>query len=160
MNNLMKDIFSKHLFLILLLLALFGCNAPKNHLAKFDNYIGSGNIEKACTFAQKKIHEKGSPRGEDLLWSLQLGSAERFQNRLSQSNEYFDTCEDIMTHFDAENSGLGHAVGSLGRWSPGRRMSARAARDIAGDKATCPSGPWRPGAGGANRTRHSFPPAQ
>ena len=113
MNKLLNNIFRKHLFLILSLFALFGCNAPKKHLEKFDNYIASGNVEKARCFAKDKIHEKGSPRGEDLLWSLQLGSIERFENHLEQSTYTFDTCEDIMTHFDAENSGIGHTVGSV-----------------------------------------------
>ena len=113
MNILMNYIFRRRIIVVLPLLTLFGCNAPKSHLAKFDNYIASGNVEQACSFARDRIHEKGSPRGQDLLWSLQLGSLERFQNRLNQSTQAFDTCENMMTHFDAQNSGLGHSVGSI-----------------------------------------------
>ncbi|MHC5143665.1 MAG: COG3014 family protein, partial [Planctomycetota bacterium] len=31
----------------------------------------------------------------------------------AQSAEMFDSCEEMMTHFDAENSGLGHTVGAV-----------------------------------------------
>lgn len=92
---------------------LSGCNAPKSHLTKFNQYIESGNVEQAQLFAEEKIHEKGNPRGEDLLWTLQLGSIRRFQNNFDQSSQHFDSSEDMMTHFDGENSGLGHTVGSV-----------------------------------------------
>lgn len=112
----MKGVFQllfRHAIWIAAVLCTLGCNAPKSHLTKFNSLIDSGNLDQAQLFAQEKIHTKGNPRAEDLLWSLQLGAIARFRNQPDLSNSYFDTCEDIMTHFDGENSGLGHSVGSV-----------------------------------------------
>ena len=92
---------------------LSGCNAPKSHLNKFNQSFEAGDFEKARDFAVKKIRQKNTPRGEDLLWSLQIGSIDRIEKNYAQSAEMFDSCEEMMTHFDAENSGLGHTVGAV-----------------------------------------------
>ncbi|MHC4770245.1 MAG: COG3014 family protein [Planctomycetota bacterium] len=92
---------------------LSGCNAPKSHLNKFNQSFEAGDFEKARDFAEKKIRQKDTPRGEDLLWSLQIGSIDRIEKNYAQSAEMFDSCEEMMTHFDAENSGLGHTVGAV-----------------------------------------------
>ena len=92
---------------------LSGCNAPKSHLNKFNQSFEAGDFEKARDFAEKKIRQKNTPRGEDLLWSLQIGSIDRIEKNYAQSAEIFDSCEEMMTHFDAENSGVGHTVGAV-----------------------------------------------
>ncbi|MHC5214007.1 MAG: COG3014 family protein [Planctomycetota bacterium] len=92
---------------------LSGCNAPKSHLNKFNQSFEAGDFEKARDFAEKKIRQKDTPRGEDLLWSLQIGSIDRIEKNYAQSAEMFDSCEEMMTHFDAVNSGLGHTVGAV-----------------------------------------------
>ena len=92
---------------------LSGCNAPKSHLSQFNHFFEAGDFEKARNFAQKKTSQKDTPRGEDLLWSLQIGSIDRIEKNYTQSTEIFDVCEDMMTHFDSENSGVGHAVGAV-----------------------------------------------
>jgi hypothetical protein len=92
---------------------LSGCNAPKSHLNKFNHSFEAGDFEQARAFAEKKKRQKDTPRGEDLLWSLQIGSIDRIEKNYAQSTEMFDTCEAMMTHFDSENSGISHAVGSV-----------------------------------------------
>ena len=92
---------------------LSGCNAPKSHLNKFNQSFEAGDFEKARDFAVKKIRQKNTPRGEDLLWSLQIGSIDRIEKNYAQSAEMFDSCEEMMAHFDAENSGVGHTVGAV-----------------------------------------------
>lgn len=90
-----------------------GCNAPKKHLSQFNEMVVAGNFEGARIFAEEKIHHKSTPRGEDLLWTLQVGSLERLRNNYTASTQAFDVCEDMMKHFDSENSGLGHTIGSV-----------------------------------------------
>lgn len=94
-------------------LLVAGCNAPKKHLTQFDQMVTSGDLSGARCFAASKIHEKGNPRGEDLLWALQLGSLERAGGNYTASTQAFDTGEDMMKRFDSENAGLGHAIGSV-----------------------------------------------
>jgi hypothetical protein len=92
---------------------LSGCNAPKNHLTKFNKFFEAGDFEQAREFAEKKLHQKDTPRGEDVLWSLQIGAIDRIEKRHAQSTDVFDTCESMMTHFDAENSTIGHTIGAI-----------------------------------------------
>ena len=112
---------SKLLRCVLVLIAVYlwptfllsGCNAPKSHLNKFNQFFEASEFEKARNFAEKKTRQKDTPRGEDLLWSLQIGSIDRIDKNYAQSTEMFDICEEMMTHFDSENSGIGHAVGAV-----------------------------------------------
>jgi hypothetical protein len=90
-----------------------GCNAPKKHLNQFNQMVVASDYEQARVFAETKVSNKTTPRGEDLLWMLQTGSLQRLQNNHADSIRAFDTCEVMMKHFDSENSGLGHAVGSV-----------------------------------------------
>jgi hypothetical protein len=107
---------SKLLRCVLALSAVYilsGCNAPKSHLNKFNQSFEAADFEQAREFAEKKIRHKDTPRGEDVLWSLQIGSIDRIEKNYVQSTEMFDSCEKMMTHFDAENSGIGHTVGAV-----------------------------------------------
>ena len=90
-----------------------GCNAPKKHLSQFNDMVVAGNFAGAECFAQSRIKDRKRPGGEDLLWTLQVGSLERWQSNYTASTQAFDTCEDMMKHFDSENSGIGHTVGSV-----------------------------------------------
>ena len=90
--------------------ALFiaGCNAPKSNLLKFDaafrsGYSASSNLEKSTQIAQSKISKSKNPKGEDLLWSMQLGSLERINHNYSQSNVFFDKSEQMLNYFDYQN---------------------------------------------------------
>ena len=107
---------SKLLRCVLALSAVYilsGCNAPKSHLNKFNQFFEAGDFEQAHAFAEKKISGKDTPRGEDVLWSLQLAAIERIEGNYEKSTATFDACEEMMTHFDAENSGVGHTVGAV-----------------------------------------------
>jgi hypothetical protein len=90
-----------------------GCNAPKSHLNKFNQFIELSDFEKARDFAEKKLRQKNTPRGEDVLWSLQIGAIDRIEKDFSQSTQVFDACEEMMTHFDSENSEIGHSIGAV-----------------------------------------------
>jgi len=96
-----------------LLFSVFGCNAPKSQLTKFNSFYESGDLTQSKLFAQEKLGNCEKPAGEDLLWALQLGALERFGNNYAESTRYFDMCEEFMSHFDGENSEIGHGVGSV-----------------------------------------------
>ncbi len=96
-----------YLFFIPALL-IAGCNAPKKNLSKFDNafradYSSSSDLENPTQFAQSKISKSTNPRGEDLLWTMQLGSLERIKQNFGQSNDYFDKSEQMLSYFDYQN---------------------------------------------------------
>ncbi len=101
------------LFLCAAAISTTGCNAPKKHLSQFNEMVVAGNFAGAECFAQSKIKDRKNPGGEDLLWTLQVGSLGRWQSNYTASTQAFDTCEDILKHFDSENSGLGHTIGSV-----------------------------------------------
>ncbi len=79
-----------------------GCNAPKDHLTAFDRQFVCCNYEQSAAFAQNKIRGKDKPSGEDLLWTLQLGSIERMRHNYEKSSEYFDKAEDMLKFFDEQ----------------------------------------------------------
>jgi len=102
------------LFAILILLNLpflTGCNVPKAHLQVFNGYFEASDYEKSALFAQKKISKQKNPKGEDLLWALQLGTVERIRQNYKKSNEYFDRAEEMLKFYD-EQSRIGDAIGS------------------------------------------------
>ncbi len=97
---------------VLLNLSLFtGCNAPKGHLATFNSHFLSSDYEKSALFARKKISKSKNPKGEDLLWALQLGTVERIQKQYTKSTESFDKAEDMLKYYD-EQSTLGDGIGA------------------------------------------------
>ena len=99
-------------FLALIILPFFaGCNAPKDHLAAFNGHFLSSDYEKSAQFAEKKISKKKNPKGEDLLWALQLGTVQRIQQDYAQSTDSFDKAEEMLKYYD-EQSTLGDGIGS------------------------------------------------
>jgi len=95
----------------LALFALTGCNAPKSHLAKFDSsletdFLSTGTSDRAVKLAQSKVSKGKNPKGEDLLWSMQLGSLERLRQNHQQSNYHFDKSEEMLNFFDFQNKTL------------------------------------------------------
>jgi len=99
-------------FLILFNLILFaGCNSPRDHLAAFNRHFENMDYESSALFARKKIHSCNKPKGEDLLWALQLGTVERIRKNYPQSTEYFDKAEQMLKFYD-ERSEIGDAIGS------------------------------------------------
>ena len=72
--------------LALLILPFFaGCNAPKDQLAAFNGHFLSSDYEKSAQFAEKKISKRANPKGEDLLWALQLGTVTRISAKSKSS---------------------------------------------------------------------------
>ena len=95
-------------FLLILIVFIAGCNAPKNNLMKFNksfetDYFNCGNFESSEKLAQSKISKGKNPKGEDLLWSMQLGCIERIKQDHRQSNEYLDKSEEMLNFFDYQN---------------------------------------------------------
>jgi len=88
-----------------------GCNAPKRQLAVFDQYLETGNCDEAIAFSEGRIDSDNKAEGEELLWTLQLGSVERMRRNYSKSTEYFDRAEEMLKDFDFR-SGLGDAAGA------------------------------------------------
>lgn len=88
--------------LICVLLAFAGCNPARDNLAVFDNIYQGGQLRQAKAFCEQKLHEPIKPKGDNLLWALQLGAVERAQRNYSQSNLWFDRCEEMMKTFDMQ----------------------------------------------------------
>ncbi len=102
------------LFAILTLLNLpfsSGCNAPKDHLKVFNTHFETSNYENSALFAQKKIGKRKNPKGEDLLWAVQLGTVERIRQDYQKSTECFDKAEEMLKYYD-EQSKIGDIIGS------------------------------------------------
>jgi hypothetical protein len=88
-----------------------GCNAARSHLNVFNGYFETADYENSVVFAEKKISGKDEPRGEDLLWTLQLGCVQRMRGDYRKSTEYLDKSEEMLKYFDLKNE-LGDVVGS------------------------------------------------
>jgi len=102
------------LFAILTLLSLAfstGCNVPKDHLKAFNKSFETSNYDSSAVFAQKKLRNRKKPKGEDLLWALQLGTVERIRGNYQKSTEDFDKSESMLKYYD-EQSKFGDIIGS------------------------------------------------
>ncbi len=88
-----------------------GCNAPKGHLATFNGHFERFDYESSALFAEGRIGKQKNPKGEDLLWALQLGTVERIRQEHTKSTETFDKAEDMLKYYD-EQSRLGDGIGS------------------------------------------------
>ena len=99
------------IFALLSLPFFTGCNAPKDSLATFNSHFERSDYENSAIFARKKISKRETPKGEDLLWSLQLGTVERIRKDYPKSTECFDKAEDMLKHYD-EQSRLADGIGS------------------------------------------------
>jgi hypothetical protein len=69
------------------------------------------DYENSALFAQKNMSNHKEPTGEDLLWTLQLGTVERIRKNYQKSTECFDKSEDMLKFYD-EQSKLGDIIGS------------------------------------------------
>lgn len=87
-----------------------GCNAPRDNLRYFNCHFEAGQIDTAAAFAQKKLSKGDTPKGEDLLWMLQLGAAERMQQRYGESTVWFDKSEDVLQYFATDNAAIARSV--------------------------------------------------
>ena len=88
-----------------------GCNAPKSNLAVFDSHFESADYNCAAQFARTKIGTGKTPSGDDLLWTLQLASAERIQLNHQQSIASLDRAEEMFNRF-ARQSEVVDTVGA------------------------------------------------
>lgn len=93
-----------------LVIGVCGCNAPRDDLAVFDRHFETGQLQPATAFAAQKISEGQTPKGEDLLWTLQLGVAERMQGRYAESTQWFDKSEQMLQYFATENAKIARSV--------------------------------------------------
>lgn len=94
------------LFAILSIFSLIffsGCNAPKKDLESFNKYLKEFDYVNSAAFAEKKICKGKNPKGEDLLWALQLGTVERFQRDYTKSTESFDKAEEMLKFYDEQS---------------------------------------------------------
>ena len=89
-----------------------GCNVPKDHLTKFNRHFEKLDYENSVLFAEKKMHKRGKPKGEDLLWALQLGAVERIRGDYEKSTAWFDKAEEMLKYYD-EQSKIGDSLGSV-----------------------------------------------
>jgi hypothetical protein len=83
-------------------LFLTGCNPAKSDLAVFNRQFEAGDYNSAGLFAQNKIGSGKNPSGNDLLWTLQLASADRAQLNHRQSIESFDKAEDMLKYYNLQ----------------------------------------------------------
>jgi hypothetical protein len=101
-------------FAILTLLNLpffTGCNVPGDQLTTFNRHFSGSNYEESALFAQKKISNNKNPKGEDLLWALQLGTVKRIQQDYTKSTESFDKAEEMLKYYD-EQFRLADSIGT------------------------------------------------
>ena len=106
------------LIILLAIISLTGCNPAADNLTKFNThfkneYMQWSNPEyqiadtdpflMSTHFADSKIGDRNKPKGEDLLWALQMASLERIKQNHKLSNEYFDKAEDMLNFFDHQN---------------------------------------------------------
>jgi hypothetical protein len=83
-------------------LFMTGCNPAKSDLAAFNCCYESADYNNAGLFAQKKINRGKTPSGCDLLWTLQLASAQRAQLNHRQSIECLDKAEDMLKYYNLQ----------------------------------------------------------
>ena len=99
------------LILFTVLTLVFGCNAPKDNLKKFNTFYETGDYTNCEIFAKSKLKKRTPPGGEDLLWAVQLASIERIMHSDSNSTELFDKAEDMLKYYDEQNK-IVDAIGS------------------------------------------------
>ena len=97
---------------VVIIFSATGCNFPKDHLQTFNRFYESSDYTNCACFAQNKLKCRKTPAGEDLLWTVQLGSVERIRHDCNKSTEYFDKAEDMLKYFD-EQSKIIDAIGSI-----------------------------------------------
>jgi hypothetical protein len=100
---------------VLSTLLFTGCNAPKSHLAKFNSafrsdYMSDCSFVNSSELARSKISKSEKPKGEDLLWSMQLGCIDRIEKDYEQSNAFFDKAEEMLNYFDYQNVAVDSAA--------------------------------------------------
>ena len=102
------------IFTILAFLSLpffTGCNVPKDHLTTFNGHFERFDYENSALLAEGKISKRKNPKGEDLLWALQLGTVERIRQDYRKSTECFDKAEAMLKYYD-EQTRIGDGIGS------------------------------------------------
>jgi len=109
-----KELFTPGFYLPLtLLICLAGCNAPKSQLTEFNNYYRTAEFDKAVEYAQSKIGKTKKPDGEDLLWSLQVGSTKLQISDYNASAEFFDKAELMLNYYDYQNEAAAGVASTL-----------------------------------------------
>ena len=81
---------------------LAGCNNCSNEIGVFDAQISSGQYQQALSYSSAKIKNSKTPSKDDVLWSLQAGTASRLQGLYEQSLTHFSEAESDMKHFNQE----------------------------------------------------------
>ena len=92
--------------LVIIFPILSGCNAPRDQLATFNEHLRIADYEASSAFAEKKIRKREKPHGNDLLWTLQLGTVERLRKNYEHSSECFDKAEEMLKFYDHQSTAL------------------------------------------------------
>ncbi len=105
---------SIQLFLLSLSLLLHGCASmrQREQLEAFNKLYSHGLYEQAAT-TQVALQSSQTAAPEDLLYSLEAGTAFRYAHQLKQSNTQFDQAEAILKYHNQQKQ-LGKTVDSIG----------------------------------------------
>lgn len=87
-----------------------GCNTPRDNLAAFNRQFEAGQFASAVSFAETKLSKGDTPKGDDLLWTLQLGAAERIQGRYAESTAWFDRSEAMLQYYATDQAAIARSV--------------------------------------------------
>ena len=86
--------------LVLGIALIGGCNTPREQLLSYNRYFEASDFNSAYNFAQKNIKGGKKPDRDDLLWTLQAGTAKRLLKDYASSTSYFDKAEDFLKFYD------------------------------------------------------------
>ena len=87
-----------------------GCNAPRDNLTVFNRHFEAGQLCTASAFAEQKLSKNDTPKGEDLLWTLQLGATDRMQQKYAESTAWFEKSEEMLQYFATDNAEIARSV--------------------------------------------------
>jgi len=99
--------------LVIPLFLLTGCNVPKDNLTVFNRLYQADDYQASYNYANAKISNSKKPKTEDLLWTLQLASLERFNQNYAQSTAHFDSAEQMLKYFDLKDSDAIDSVAAM-----------------------------------------------
>ena len=84
---------------LLLISSFFTACAPKQDMLKADSLIATGKYKQAAAFTESKIDIDDKFSRNNLLWSLQNGSANFFAKDENRSIKQFDNSEFLIKHY-------------------------------------------------------------
>jgi len=103
-------VIQRVIFFAGVLLAVIGCHTSRENLATFNRHYETGRMDSAASFAAQKISRRDRPRGDDLLWMLQLGAAERFRQQYDESTFWLDLAEGTLRHYALNRNEIADSI--------------------------------------------------